>query len=191
MPPVGSEPTTTAGDRPQTYSLDRAATVTGINNPIIYENLVPVSYKSHCDAINEISMWPKEVIPHYCQHQKVRIIKPMWKKRRIFSIKPTRACNNHLALKGWFALIKCLLYEANKGKNIAYILRHQRQIQGCSHDLTKRHECLFHAAYLLADAGYDVWMGNARGNMHSTKHDKISPMLPTFWSFRYVKTQLK
>jgi len=54
----------------------------------------------------------------------------------------------------------------------------------------KRNESLFHAAYLLADAGYDVWMGNARGNMYSTKHDKVSPMLPTFWSFRYVKTQL-
>lgn len=40
-------------------------------------------------------------------------------------------------------------------------------------------------AYLLADAGYDVWMGNARGNMYSTKHDKVSPMLPTFWSFSW------
>ncbi|XP_023711033.2 gastric triacylglycerol lipase [Cryptotermes secundus] len=41
--------------------------------------------------------------------------------------------------------------------------------------------------YLLADAGYDVWMGNARGNMYSTRHNKLSAMLPTFWSFRYVK----
>ena len=29
MPPVGFEPTNSAGDRPQTYALDRAATGTG------------------------------------------------------------------------------------------------------------------------------------------------------------------
>ena len=28
MPPVGFEPTISAGERPQTYALDRAATVT-------------------------------------------------------------------------------------------------------------------------------------------------------------------
>jgi hypothetical protein len=30
MPPVGLEPTISTGERPQTYSLDRAATETGI-----------------------------------------------------------------------------------------------------------------------------------------------------------------
>jgi len=29
MPPVGFEPTTPAGERPQTYALDRAVTGTG------------------------------------------------------------------------------------------------------------------------------------------------------------------
>jgi len=29
MPPVGYEPTISAGERPQTYALDRAATETG------------------------------------------------------------------------------------------------------------------------------------------------------------------
>ena len=29
MPPVGLEPTISAGERPQTYALDRAATGTG------------------------------------------------------------------------------------------------------------------------------------------------------------------
>jgi len=32
MPPVGFEPTILAGERPQTYALDRAATWTGILN---------------------------------------------------------------------------------------------------------------------------------------------------------------
>ena len=31
MPPVGLEPTISAGERPQTYALDRAATGTGIS----------------------------------------------------------------------------------------------------------------------------------------------------------------
>ena len=32
MPPVGFEPTILAGERPQTYALDRAATGTGIDD---------------------------------------------------------------------------------------------------------------------------------------------------------------
>ena len=36
MPPVGFEPTISAGERPQTYILDRAAT--GIGKRIIYKN---------------------------------------------------------------------------------------------------------------------------------------------------------
>ena len=35
MSPVGFEPTISAGERPQTYALDRAATGTGINTKII------------------------------------------------------------------------------------------------------------------------------------------------------------
>ena len=41
MPPVGFEPTISAGERPQTYALDRAATGTGIptSNTWKYRNL--------------------------------------------------------------------------------------------------------------------------------------------------------
>ena len=34
MPQVGFEPTISAGERPQTYALDRAATGTGINSQL-------------------------------------------------------------------------------------------------------------------------------------------------------------
>lgn len=38
-------------------------------------------------------------------------------------------------------------------------------------------------AYLLSDEGYDVWMGNARGNRFSRKHAEFSPSLLKFWNF--------
>ena len=38
MPPVGFEPTISAGERPQTYALDRAATGTGNINILHYIN---------------------------------------------------------------------------------------------------------------------------------------------------------
>ena len=34
MPPVGFEPTISAGERPQTYALDRTATGTGIDGTL-------------------------------------------------------------------------------------------------------------------------------------------------------------
>lgn len=40
-------------------------------------------------------------------------------------------------------------------------------------------------AYMLADAGYDVWMGNARGNRYSRRHRFRSNTTQTFWDFSW------
>jgi hypothetical protein len=44
---------------------------------------------------------------------------------------------------------------------------------------------LVYVGYLMADLGYDVWMGNARGNMYSKKHVKFTEKDDAFWRFRF------
>lgn len=38
-------------------------------------------------------------------------------------------------------------------------------------------------AFTLAEAGYDVWLGNTRGNKYSCKHRKLKPSEEAFWDF--------
>ncbi|CAL1684024.1 unnamed protein product [Lasius platythorax] len=40
-------------------------------------------------------------------------------------------------------------------------------------------------AYLLADQGYDVWLGNFRGNTYSRAHISLSSTNSTFWNFSF------
>ncbi|CAG9860319.1 unnamed protein product [Phyllotreta striolata] len=39
--------------------------------------------------------------------------------------------------------------------------------------------------YILADAGYDVWMMNCRGTGYSRKHEKLNPDEREFWQFSW------
>eukprot|EP01147_Barroeca_monosierra_P007583 gene7583-7708_t len=38
-------------------------------------------------------------------------------------------------------------------------------------------------AYQLAEDGFDVWLGNSRGNKYSCKHFSLRPDNPAFWDF--------
>ncbi|XP_062142725.1 LOW QUALITY PROTEIN: lipase 3 [Drosophila sulfurigaster albostrigata] len=40
-------------------------------------------------------------------------------------------------------------------------------------------------AYNYADRGYDVWLGNARGNIYSRNNTKININHPNFWAFSW------
>lgn len=39
--------------------------------------------------------------------------------------------------------------------------------------------------FQLASEGYDVWMGNNRGNKHSKKHESLSPECADYWDFSF------
>ncbi|KAG8040144.1 hypothetical protein G9C98_000714 [Cotesia typhae] len=40
-------------------------------------------------------------------------------------------------------------------------------------------------AYMLADEGYDVWLGNNRGNLYSRHHRELLSTNRTFWDFSF------
>jgi len=44
---------------------------------------------------------------------------------------------------------------------------------------------LYTTGFILADAGFDVWLGNVRGNTYGRTHVKYKPSDAQFWAWRY------
>ncbi|CAG9134874.1 unnamed protein product [Plutella xylostella] len=45
-------------------------------------------------------------------------------------------------------------------------------------------------AFILADEGFDVWMGNARGNKYSLQHKELTSKQSEFWEFTWEEIGL-
>ncbi|EGI59255.1 Lipase 1 [Acromyrmex echinatior] len=46
-------------------------------------------------------------------------------------------------------------------------------------------------AFLLADKGYDVWLGNVRGTSYCRSHVKLSPRNKEFWQFSFHEIAMR
>lgn len=40
-------------------------------------------------------------------------------------------------------------------------------------------------AFVFADAGFDVWLGNNRGNLYGQNHTSLTPKDKEFWDFDF------
>ncbi|KAB7495740.1 Gastric triacylglycerol lipase [Armadillidium nasatum] len=45
-------------------------------------------------------------------------------------------------------------------------------------------------AFIMADAGFDVWLTNVRGNIYSRNHTHLSPNSKDFWQFSWDEMAL-
>ncbi len=45
-------------------------------------------------------------------------------------------------------------------------------------------------AFIVADAGYDLWLGNARGNTYSKRHISLRHDDSRFWDFSFHEMAL-
>lgn len=66
---------------------------------------------------------------------------------------------------------------------VAY-MNHGLKTSSGDYVLADREQAL---AYLAADAGYDVWLGNNRGNTYSRRNIYIEPTESRFWNFSWYE----
>ncbi|XP_042218607.1 lipase 3-like [Homarus americanus] len=77
--------------------------------------------------------------------------------------------------------VQCVLTEEHRPRPVA-LLHHCLLCSSSDFVMNTPDKAL---AYMMADAGYDVWLTNARGNTYSRNHVHLSPEDKEFWQFSW------
>ena len=77
---------------------------------------------------------------------------------------------------------------AAAGKSLPVLMQH-----GIEADMMQwvYHKPELAPAFVVARAGYDVWLGNNRGNRWSQKHETLDPTKKAFWQFTWEELGTK
>ena len=58
-----------------------------------------------------------------------------------------------------------------------------RNVNCARRSVVKYDFCFLFLAFIMSDAGYDVWLGNYRGNTYSRRHEHLDPDEYDYWRF--------
>nr|CAD7445002.1 unnamed protein product [Timema bartmani] len=100
---------------------------------------------------------------------------------------PLRTRSNHSGSYGCVRVVSSVIGQPRLYSEISDVFW---EPQLCSGDLGSVQEAsaVFGESkmwYSLYDAGYDVWLGNSRGNYYSRKHVNMTKSDPKFWDFSW------